>query len=287
MMSAPGLPVRPGIVKAAAIGSPARREANMANPFIWYELMTTDRKAAEAFYGAVVGWEGGEWQGKDGEMPAVPYSLMGPGHHRVAGAMDMPDHLKKAGVPPHWGGYVYAADVAATAERASALGGSVHVPPTDIPGVGRFAVIADPQGAVINVMTPGSPEAPPAPAPGTKGLCGWHELFTTDQAGAFSFYSALFGWEKVRGHDMGAMGVYDILSIDGQELIGTFPKPPMVPQPCWTFYFTVPDIGAAADRVKASGGEMLMGPHQVPGGSWILTGRDPQGAVFALLQPAA
>lgn len=257
----------------------------MANPFIWYELMTTDRKAAEAFYGAVIGWQASAWQGKDGETPANPYTLMGPGEHRAAGAMDLPDHLKAAGVPPHWAGYVYVADVDATAEKAKGLGGAVHLPPTDIPGVGRFAVIADPQGVVFNIMTPASPEPPPAPPPGTMGLAGWHELVTTDQAGAFAFYSALFGWEKVRGHDMGPMGVYEILSIDGQERIGTFPKPPMIPRPFWLYYFTVADINAAADRTKAAGGEVLMGPHEVPGGSWILQGRDPQGAVFALVQP--
>jgi uncharacterized protein len=284
MLSARANPVRPGNIAARTARS---EEATMADPFIWYELMTTDRAAVKAFYGSVVGWEACDWQGKEGgTAPAMPYTLLGHGQAMVAGMMDLPDHLRSAGVPPHWGGYVRTGDVDATAEKAVALGGSVRVPPTDIPDVGRFAVLADPQGAVFSIMKPSSTEPPPRPAADQPGQCNWHELFTTDQAAAGQFYGPLFGWEKARGHDMGAMGVYEIWTINGEEKIGTFPKPPQVPVPCWSFYFSVPDIGAAADRVKAAGGEVLMGPHEVPGGTWILSGRDPQGAHFSLMQPA-
>lgn len=260
----------------------------MAQPFIWYELMTTDREAAKAFYRHVVGWQASEWAGKPGgQQPAMPYTLLGDGQAMVAGMMDIPEHLRAANVPPHWAGYVHADDVDATVAKAASLGGSVHVQPMDIPDVGRFAVLADPTGAVFNVMKPASTEPPPRPAPGSEGLCGWHELMTTDQAAAGAFYRALFGWEKARGHDMGPMGVYEIWTINGQELIGTFPKPDQVPSSVWNYYFTVADIGAAADRVKQAGGEVLMGPHEVPGGSWILHARDPQGAHLSLLRPAA
>lgn len=260
----------------------------MAHPFIWYELMTSDREAAKTFYATVVGWQACDWEGKEGgAAPVVPYTLFGHGQASVAGAMDIPAHLRAAGVPPHWDGYVHSDDVDAMAAKAVSLGGTVHLAPTDIPDIGRFAVLADPQSAVFNIMKPASAEPPPRPAPGSLGLCGWHELFTTDQAGAGAFYRELFAWEKDRSHDMGPMGVYEVWTVNGAEAIGTFPLQPDMPRPYWNFYFTVSDIGAAADRVRAAGGAVMMGPHEVPGGSWILAARDPQGAWFSLIKPAA
>jgi predicted enzyme related to lactoylglutathione lyase len=259
----------------------------MANGFIWYELMTTDHRAAARFYGDVVGWQASEWQGQT-EKPAMPYLMVGRHGIMTGGIMDLPETAVQNGAPPHWGAYVMVADVDAAAEKARSLGGSVMVPPTDIPDIGRFAVIADPQGAVINVMTPKPMDnPPPRPPQGQVGQCGWHELFTSDQAGAAAFYGALFGWKKERGHDMGPMGVYEILSIDGQETVGTMTRPPQLPRSFWNYYFIVEDIHAAADRVAKAGGTVMMGPHEVPGGSWILQGRDPQGAAFALVKPNA
>jgi predicted enzyme related to lactoylglutathione lyase len=258
-----------------------------SHPFIWYELMTTDPQAATRFYGEVVGWDAAPFTGAAGQPPATPYTILNAGGAPSAGIMEMPDMMRQSGAPPHWTGYVYVEDVEESVEKVNALGGRVYVQPTDIPGVGRFAVIADPQGATLNIMHPTSAERPPEPPPGTPGRCGWHELLTTDQAAAQAFYGDLFGWTKVRGHDMGPMGVYDIVAIEGHEAIGMFPKPEVMPRSAWNYYFVVADINAAAGRVAQAGGQVLMGPHEVPGGSWILQGQDPQGAIFALLQPAS
>lgn len=62
-------------------------------------------------------------------------------------------------------------------------------------------------------------------------------------------------------------------------------KPEQIPVPVWQFYFNVPAIDAAAKRVTDNGGKILMGPMEVPGGSWIVQGMDPQGAHFALMAP--
>jgi predicted enzyme related to lactoylglutathione lyase len=82
---------------------------------------------------------------------------------------------------------------------------------------------------------------------------------------------------------MGAMGTYQIFSVGGQGVGGMMNKPPMVPVANWLYYINVADIDAAVDRVKTGGGQILNGPMQVPGGSWIIQGKDPQGAMFALV----
>ena len=64
---------------------------------------------------------------------------------------------------------------------------------------------------------------------------------------------------------------------------GMMAKPPQMPVSCWNFYFCVDSIGAAVQRVESSGGKVMNGPMQVPGGGWIITGQDPQGAVFSLV----
>ncbi len=99
---------------------------------------------------------------------------------------------------------------------------------------------------------------------------------------ALAFYNELFGWQKADAMDMGAMGTFQLFSAGGPAIGGMFTKPPMVPAPHWLYYFTVGDIDAAVERVKAGGGEILNGPMEVPGGGWIIQGKDPQGAMFAL-----
>ena len=246
--------------------------------FVWYELMTTDTGAAKAFYGDVDGWGA-----QDAPMPGMRYTLFMLGDTHVGGLMDLPEDARKMGAPPSWIGYVAVHDVDATAEEVKRLGGAVHVPPRDIPDVGRFAVIADPQGATLALFKSSRPGPDQSPEPMTPGRTGWHELLAADWQKAFAFYSDLFGWQKADAVPMGEMGVYQLFSIDGPPIGGMFTKPPMVPVPFWLYYFTVPDIDAAAARVTAAGGQIVMGPTEVPGGAWIVQGRDPQGAMFALV----
>lgn len=247
--------------------------------FIWYELMTTDTAAAKAFYGDVVGWGA-----KEAPVPGVSYTLFTLGELPVSGLMDLPEEVRKMGVPPNWIGYVAVDDVDATTDRVTQLGGTVHVPPQDIPNVGRFAVVADPQKAVVALFKPSAPGPDQMPEPGTPGRIGWHELLAEDWETVFPFYSALFGWTKADAMDMGAMGTYQLFALGEQTLGGMFSKPPMVPVPYWQYYFNVDDIDAAVERVTAGGGKVLNGPMEVPGG-WIIQGMDPQGAMFALYGP--
>ncbi len=114
--------------------------------FSWSELMTTDPKAAVEFYGKLFGWKN-----ETMDMGTGPYHVVKAGDTSVGGIMATP---KDAGpMPPAWGCYVTVDNVDATVAQCTALGGKVCAGPIDIPGVGRFAVLQDPQGAVINVIT--------------------------------------------------------------------------------------------------------------------------------------
>jgi predicted enzyme related to lactoylglutathione lyase len=246
--------------------------------FVWYELMTNDVAAAQTFYGKAVGWGA-----QDSGVAGVAYTLFTVAGVPVTGLMDLPRDARTAGVPPCWIGYVGVDDVDASLAQATALGATVHCPPTDIPTVGRFAAIADPQGATIALfkwLNPGQNQ--PAP-PGTAGHVGWRELMTTDWQAAFPFYETMFGWKKAEAVDIGAMGIYQLFSTGEHPVGGMFNKLPMVPVPAWLYYVNVGDVGAAVVRVAEAGGQTVNGPMQVPGGSWIAQCRDPQGAMFALV----
>jgi predicted enzyme related to lactoylglutathione lyase len=258
-----------------ASGTPEQRQ------FSWYELMTTDPKAAQSYYTALNGWGLQDFDAGTNE----PYVMWTRGGTPFGGVMRLPDEARQMGAPPHWLAYVDVADVAAALAQATSLGAKVYVPPTDIPGSGgRFAVLADPQGAVFGVVSSAQPMAEPTEPPQVGGV-SWHELMTTDHEAAFTFYNALFGWEKGDGADMGPMGIYQMFGRRGHMLGGMFNRPPDVPAPPhWMLYFRVPEVNQAADRVRQLGGKILHGPAEVPGGDWIVQCTDPQGAAFALHQ---
>jgi uncharacterized protein len=242
--------------------------------FVWYDLMTTDTKAAEAFYRSVVGWDA-----KDSGMPNETYTLLSAGPVMVGGLMPIPQDAK--GLRPCWSGYIGVDDVDAYTQRVTAAGGAVTRPPTDIPGVGRFAVVADPQGAVFLLFKGMSGETP-VESPKTPGHIAWHELYTTNMDSAFAFYAGLFGWTKTQSFDIGPLGTYQTFATGGSRAGGMMTKPREVPGPVWLYYFSVPAIDVAAAKVTAGGGKIVYGPMPVPDGGWILQCVDPQGAMFAL-----
>ncbi len=252
-----------------------------ASRFVWYELMTGDVAAAAAFYSQVVGW-----RAEDSGMPGVDYTLLKVGDAQVAGMMPTPAELKAIGAPSAWRGYIAVDDVDAVEARLLQLGGKVVRPADDIPGVGRFASVADPQGAPFVLFKPLPGDAPAMPAPDAPGTTGWHELRAMDGPSAFDFYATLFGWTKGQALDMGPMGTYQLFDIAGVSSGAVMTKMPDAPRPEWRYYFTVAAIDAAARRIADLGGRVTMEPQQVPTGHWVLHGVDPQGAVFALTSAA-
>jgi predicted enzyme related to lactoylglutathione lyase len=249
---------------------------NSQGHFAWYELTTTDLKAAMVFYTNVMGWGA-----LDVSVPGRPYILFTAGKATVSGLMDLPDGATEAGGKPCWIGYVGVDDVDAAARRVERLGGTVHVPPTDIPNISRFSVFADPQTATLALSKSLSPE-PPRPAEmDAPGRVGWHELLAADAEKALAFYGELFGWQKADA-EASATGTYQLFSAGGQAIGGMLTMPATVPVPFWLFYFNVGDIDAATKRVTAGGGRILDAPHELPGGTSVVQCTDPQGAAFAL-----
>jgi predicted enzyme related to lactoylglutathione lyase len=257
----------------------------MADKFFWYELMTSDADAAIAFYSAVVGWTAADHVNSDLDFR---YTILNAGERGVGGLIQISEAMREGGARPAWVGYVHADDADSRAESIRQAGGRIMMGPDDIPNVGRVAMVADPGGAPFYVMTPFPQEgAPPPPAdPQTPGLVSWHELYSSlgDKA-AFDFYARQFGWETMVEMPMGPMGTYRIFGADGVQMGGMMNKPENIPVSHWGFYINVDSIDAAIERVKANGGQVRMGPVEVPGGSWIVQGVDPQGANFALVSP--
>ncbi len=243
--------------------------------FAWYELITTDVEAAAAFYGSVVGWGT-----QDASTPDLPYRLFTAGKARICGFMNLPEEGRKMGAWPRWVGYVCVRDVAVTADRIRRLGGAVHVPPTNT-NIGLISVVADSQTATFALVS-GLKLGQQQPAESGKlGRVGWHELLATDREKAFAFYSDIFGWQDADA-GMSPPDNYQFFSAGGQTIGGMFTKRPEDPIPFWLLYFNVEDIDAAAERVKAGGGQVFQGPLELPGGVWIARCKDPQGAAFAL-----
>jgi predicted enzyme related to lactoylglutathione lyase len=243
------------------------------DPFVWHELMTSDVDAALAFYQKVIGWT---------KQPHDPsYTMLVAKTGPIAGVMLLPEEAKAMGSPPCWLIYIGTPDVDETSRRAADLGGTVLRAPADIPEVGRFAVLADPQGAVFAAFTPKnmSMNVPRADIGGFS----WHELATTDWQAALDFYQRLFGWEKTEATDMGPLGTYQMYGLDGHTLGGIYNKPAsMAAPPHWLAYIKVPDAKKTAGMARANGGQVLNGPMEVPGGDWTAQCMDPQGVVFAV-----
>ena len=253
----------------------------MANPEgtpIWYELMTPDADGAKAFYDAVVGWTIEAQASGDMDYRMVT----APDGQNVAGVLKLTPEMLAGGATPGWYCYLGVTDVDAKAEQIKAHGGSVHMGPMDIPGVGRFALVADPHGMVFYIMRGDSPEDSHAFAVNDHGHCGWNELISVDHKAAMAFYGPLFGWENTENMPMGDMGDYAFIDHGGTRIGAAMTAGAGWPTR-WTYYFTVPSIDAAKTRVEAAGGSVTNGPHEVPGGMHIIMGLDRQGVAFALV----
>ncbi|MBN8808111.1 MAG: VOC family protein [Sphingomonas sp.] len=248
----------------------------MPNPHgtpIWYELMTPDVEAAKQFYGDIVGWNFTQFPSPDGGMQ---YTIGNVGETGVVGLTTGPD-----GSPKGWWTYFYVTDVDAKVAEVEGAGGKTHMPATDMPGVGRMAFVEDPQGVMFYLMRPDSAmgdRESTAFSPTLPGRCSWNELVTTDQKAALPFYQSLLGWTSTEVMSMGEHGDYTFLDC-GDARLGAMMDRMSPEQPVkWTFYFHVADVDAAVDTVKAAGGQVIMGPMDVPGGQRIIIVVDPQGA---------
>lgn len=248
---------------------------NLGTP-CWYELTTTDLGGAQDFYARLLGWTFGS-----AGMPDFDYRLASIGGDMVAGAMQP----MAPGMPNFWMVYLAVDDGEASVAAIRAAGGSIHMDLHEIPGTGRFAIAADPQGAAFGIL-----ETLPGGSGGAfdqkkSGHGNWHELMSRDPKAAMEFYGRVFGWTASRSMDMGEMGSYDIFAHQGADIGGMMRLMPGMSQPFWLPYFGAEGIDRVAAEVPAAGGRVLNGPMEVPGGAWIIQVLDPQGAMVAFVGP--
>ncbi|WP_271077384.1 VOC family protein [Aurantiacibacter sp. MUD61] len=257
--------------------------ANQHGDFVWYELMTSDADAAQDFYSGLLGWNYAE-SGQDG----VDYRMFSAGEAQIGGQLQLTPPMVEHGARPAWVGYIRVDDVPAALEKARASGATVLMEGNEVPGVGPFAMLHDPEGAFYYIIDDQSGEESHAFSTHEPkvGHCAWNELMAGDKAAEISFYSNQFGWSVAETMNMGPMGTYDMLKCGADRDFmfgGMMARPPAMPVSMWTFYFRVPDIHAAADYVKDRGGEILNGPMEVPGGDMCINAMDPQGAMFSII----
>jgi len=260
---------------------------NQHGDFIWYELMTSDADAAGDFYGKVVGWTS-----TSANQPGIDYRFFSSGDGSdskdgVGGYMAISADMAAGGARPGWVGYIGVDDVDVSAASIAKAGGAVVMPPMDLEGVGRMAMVTDPQGAPFYIMRGASDEQSQsfAAMEAKIGHCAWNELSTTDPDAAKAFYGDQFGWSKDGELDMGPIGKYEFLKVsEGRFALGAvMPKMPEMQGSAWSFYFRVANIDKAAAQIKVSGGTILQEPMEIPGGHFSLNAVDPQGAAFGLV----
>src|SRR5262245_63697703 len=201
--------------------------------------MTTDTRAAEAFYKTVVGWTSAPFA----ESPQ-PYTIFNrSGSVPVAGVMARPDGVT---APPFWAMYVGVPKLEDAAAQIKRLGGSECTPVIQVPTVGRMQMMKDPQGAAFYIYEPSSQERRPE-GPAEIGEASWLELMTTDAPAALKFYSDVFHWQPSETMDMGEMGKYYMFNRPHGMIGGMMNKPPEMANvpPNWGIYFRVPDVDAA------------------------------------------
>ena len=243
--------------------------ASAVGTFVWHEHVSADPQRAQQFYADLLGWEYAEF----GEGYTV-INADGQGHGGFPPAMEGP--------PPHWVGSVQVDDTDSVVEKVGAGGGTVVMGPMDIPDVGRYAVIADPQGAVFSVIQ----------ITGEGGMMGkgvfvWDELATSDVNAAKTFYSDVLGWSS-EGMDMGGGFTYTIFKHPNAEqgVGGAMPQGE-APATMWLCYINAPDIDATTAKAKELGGTVIREPWDIENVGRIAILVDPTGAAFGLFKSAS
>ncbi|MEZ6015834.1 MAG: VOC family protein [Planctomycetota bacterium] len=251
-------------------------QSNWPGRFVWFDLMTKDAAGAQAFYCALFGW-----QIQEVPMQGFTYRMILCGPGPIGGIVE------EQGIPmAHWMPYLSVDDVDAAAQRTTALGGSVCVPPTDIPMTGRFSVVGDPTGGMFSLYK-GNPQSLGAdPDLMVPGRVCWNETYSTDVEKAQAFYTRLSGWTP-QTKDMGPAGKYYVQMAGDKQAAGMMQHPMPGAPSCWVSYFLVEDLDASTAQAKALGAQAMMECQPIPevGRFSMLT--DPTGALFSLFQPLA
>ncbi|WP_030991890.1 VOC family protein [Streptomyces sp. NRRL S-1813] len=250
----------------------------------WLDLGAPDVEVASAFYRAVFGWRSEPY----GDQGAGGYTLF-----RLDGkAVGAVGPLPEEGARSAWTIYFHTPDAEATAKAVERAGGSVRSAPSPVGADdGRFARLADPQGAEFSVWQPERyPGFEAVDVPGT--LC-WTELYTTDAAAAQTFYRTVFGWSAQDMALPGGGGTYTLLTPAdrGEERMhgGLMEVPANLlgpgGKPYWHPVFASKDCDATVGLATGNGGTLSMGPETAEGVGRLAVCSDPSGAEFVVLTP--
>ncbi|MHC4930814.1 MAG: VOC family protein [Planctomycetota bacterium] len=252
--------------------------SHMTGRIVWHDLMSTDPEASEKFYTELFGWT---FKLVDIGDSGQQYRMIHVGEQGIGGIEGLQEGH---GVPSHWLAYTEVESVDDAARRAKASGGSTVVPPTDIPSVGRFSVLSDPQGACIAAFHSNS-EYPPAPeGPPAAGTFCWEELLTSDPDDARRFYGEIFGW-STREMDMGEAGTYTLFDCAGKEIAGAMKMPAAAAAPPnWLAYVAVESVDATHAKAESLGATTFVAPRDIPNVGRFAVLADPTGAAFAIFQ---
>jgi predicted enzyme related to lactoylglutathione lyase len=251
---------------------------NKHGDFVWYELLTADAAAAKAFYDPVVGWD----IEAEASMPGMDYRMIRADSGHAGGVMQLNAEMRECGARPTWLGYVGVDDVDAAVTKAESLGGKPMMAAFDLPGVGRMAMIADPQGIPLYVMRGESEEESKAFSPDEPGRAAWNELSTPDLEAAKRFYIELFGWTLGDVMPMGEMGDYQFIE-HGGRMIGAMMQVQTGGQASWNYCFRTDSVDRGLEAINAGGGTVTFGPAEVPGGDRVVQAFDPEGATFMIV----
>jgi hypothetical protein len=246
--------------------------------FSWTDLSTTDVDAAKKFYGALFGW-------KADDMPMGPgqiYSMQNLGDHTACAISTLGDDMKKMGVPPCWMAYITVDDVDATTKKVAGAGGKVIKEAFDVMDVGRMSVIQDPTGGTLNLWQ--AKKHIGAGVTGEPGAITWTELMTNNVDRAGKFYATVLGWTP-EAVQMGPGMTYTVFKAGGKQAAGMMAMKDVPPS--WLVYFSVKNTDAIVKKVGELGGKVMAAAQDIPNVGRFAVFTDPQGAAFAVLQPAS
>lgn len=253
---------------------PERTEYSPGTPS-WVDLGTTDLDAAKAFYSAVFGWETADMPTPQGGV----YSMAMMGGKAVAGLMGHTPEMVEQGMPSAWSAYVTVDDLESSLAAVETAGGSVAMPPMEVDTAGRMAVVGDPTGAFCCLWQP--KEHIGAQLVNQHGTLTWTDLMTNDPAAAGEFYSQVFGWEAQTVDS--PMGEGRMFTLNGDMIASASSAPEGVPNH-WAVYFWVDGCDACTQTITDNGGQVVMGPMDIPPGR-MTTAMDPTGGVFNIIEP--
>lgn len=242
--------------------------------FVWHDLMTTDTEKSLAFYGELFP----EWTVDDIDIgEAGTYHMILVDGQKAGGMVSLP---ADAGIPSHWIGYVAVKDCDATVERVKEAAGSLVIPAHTAPGVGRFAVVADPVGAMLKPFQVESEiTLPTEPA---SGQFAWNEVLSNNVSITQRFYQSVFGWSVIE-KPVAGMGTYTLFRVDEQDTAGCMAMPPEAEShPAWLTYFYADDLDDRVAKAESLGAEIFVQPQDIPGVGRFSVLADSNNAFFAL-----